>query len=279
MTKAASIINRANRLMRLVNQAFSGFSPCIYHSLLASSLRCNGLGAQHPPLHPYSISSRLSRFARSPIIPPLIPPFIPPLLIRIINIIIKPLHITDLIPEPARHTLRRILHIIQRIVEALLHPIIEAINIVLDILRDSLEFTDFVSSPVRSILREFFDAVLDPVFVFFEAISVFFVVVVYEKTISATIDWEGRETHVSSPPHTSAQRQLLLPSLHTPSPAHHRGAPRYHKSSLRHNRLRSLIGFGSRSKCRSPAQHTLLRRKYAGSLRRIPRFARRFLSG
>lgn len=101
-----------------------------------------------------------------------IPLIIPPLIVGIVqsiaivaHIVSKPLHIADLLADPAGDILRRVLNIIHSVVPLVLDVVAKAVEALLDVVGDPLDFADFAAGPLGGVLRRVGDVVLDAVFV------------------------------------------------------------------------------------------------------------------
>ena len=99
-----------------------------------------------------------------------IPPLLPPLIIRIpqpsprpLHLIPKPLRLPNPLPSPPSNLLRRILHIINRIVEAALDPVAKVTEPLLDSLRRMLDVVDGIVEAAFDSVAEIIEALLDVV--------------------------------------------------------------------------------------------------------------------
>ena len=84
----------------------------------------------------------------------------------VLHIISEPLHITDLLADPAGDILGRVLNIVDSIVPLTLDAIAEAIKALLHVLGDLLDFAYTAARPFGGVFREVRGRLLESGFVF-----------------------------------------------------------------------------------------------------------------
>ena len=84
----------------------------------------------------------------------------------VLHVIAKPLHIADLLANPARDILRSILDILQGIVPLALHAVAEAIEALFHVLGNPLDFAHATAGPLGGVFGEVGSGLLEAGFVF-----------------------------------------------------------------------------------------------------------------
>ena len=91
----------------------------------------------------------------------IIPPLLPTLIISIaqtiaivLHIIAEPLHITDLLADPARDILGSILDVVHGVVPLALDTVAEAVEALLHVLGDLLDFAHTSAGPLGGVFGE-----------------------------------------------------------------------------------------------------------------------------